>query len=32
LAQYESPGWTLTAAGIKLLEPLINGDEIELLA
>jgi hypothetical protein len=32
LAQYESPGWTLTKAGLKLLPMLTNGDEIEPLA
>jgi len=27
LAHYESPGWTLTPAGMKLLKPLMNGDD-----
>jgi hypothetical protein len=32
LAQYESPGWTLTKAGLRLLPMLMNGDEIQPLA
>jgi len=32
LAHYESPGWTLTGAGMKLLGPLMNGEDIQPLA
>jgi hypothetical protein len=32
LAKYESAGWTLTKAGLKLLTPLLDGDEIEPLS
>ena len=31
LARYESPGWTLTNAGLELLGPLTSGHDVEWL-